>query len=112
MIAGLDKIAESGSLNFDNPTVEETTMHQRMAEQIELKQKYSEFLQAVEQSGIDVNQVCDDIPIKIGHLKEIMEYSGLTGRGNRIIPFRDIKDSRIGAAYLHTYDAAKKACDK
>jgi len=111
------------NLNFDDPSVEETEMHQRMAEEIELDElyqdysreemhaKYSLFLISVRQSGINVENIFANIPTKIRHLKEIMGYTGLTGRKNRMVSFRDAKASRIGRAYLKTYNIARKICN-
>lgn len=116
------KRLEQLSLNFDDPTVEETEMHQRMAEEIEINQryaeysenemieKYREFLQAVRESGINVEDPFKNTITKTRHLKEIMKYDVLYGKG-KPVRLKDAKASRIGKAYLKTYNQARKALD-
>ncbi|MDD5192152.1 MAG: hypothetical protein PHH54_00755 [Candidatus Nanoarchaeia archaeon] len=111
------------TLNFDNPTAEETERHQRMAENIEFEQKcedylngerirkYTDFLKAVKQSGINVENILSDIPAKMRHLRDIMGYEVLIGKNNKPVPLDDAKSSRIGKAYLHTYNQARRYLD-
>ena len=115
------------NLNFDNPTVEENAEQQAMADEIyfddlftkmsdehimqERIGKYERFLEAVHNSGINVERIYDNPLTKIEHLK-IMGYTGLRGKGkNKHVEFKDAKAVRIGRAYLKTYNTARKACD-
>jgi len=112
------------SLNFDDPTLEETEMHQRMAEEIQLEElysgniksknykKYERFLGAVTSSGINVEDIFADIQIKKRHLREIMGYKALIGKDNVPVPLDNAKDSRIGKVYLHHYNLARRLHNK
>jgi len=114
---------EQLSLNFDDPTAEETEEHQRMAEEIEfghrcesyiadqIRSRYNEFIESVNYSGINVENVFANIPTKIKIFRDVLGYRGLIGKKGKFIPFKDAKTSRIGRAFLRTYNIARKTCN-
>ena len=111
-------------LDLDGLTPEETEEHQRMAEAIEfsqmqedyarkeMKAKYEFFLNAVRNSGVNVENIYSNMPTKMRHLKEIMGYNVLIGEKGKPVKLKDAKSSRIGKAYLHTYNQARKSLNK
>ena len=110
--------------DLDGSTLKEIEEHQRIAEAIELNQmqedyaneemraKYKSFLSAVRQSGINVEDIYSNIPAKMRHLIEIMGYEVLIGEKGKAVKLKDAKSSRIGRAYLHTYNQARKSLNK
>lgn len=111
MVATLDILAEPGRLNFDDPTVQETEWHQKMAEKIELREKYLRFLRAVKTSRVNLYNFAEDTFLKVRHLTEIMSYAGVIGREKQIIPFSRVKPLQVGAVYFNIYHTARKACN-
>ncbi len=120
-----DRLADFDYFSYlDGHTAEETEEHQRMAEEIELNDrcesylademmsKYREFIQAVNYSGINVENVFANIPTKTNIFRKIMGYDGLIGKNGKFVSFKDAKTSRIGRAFLRTYNTARKACNK
>ena len=108
-------------LNFDDPTLEETEQHQKMAEEIEFQQRcseqlnyykkirYNKFIKAVALDGVRVEDMYFDIEIKKRHLREIMGYKVLIGNKGRPVLLNNAKHARISQAYLKTYNTAKRA---
>jgi len=73
--------------------------------------QYAEFLQAVDDSGVDVEDVenvSGQVAVKIRHLEQIFGYRALNGPGGRKIPLRQAKHTRVGQAYLGHYNRARR----
>ena len=70
--------------------------------------KYIPFLRAVNESGVDVEDIYSDIDIKKRHLEKILGYQVLNGRSSKNIPLDNTKDTRIGKAYLDHYNRARR----
>ena len=121
MVKKMKKLEESFGLNLDDPTVEEIEIIQDMLEEREfakscedyveqeMRDKYKAFTKAVVNSGVDVERLYDSIPTNKKHLREIMGYNVLIGRKGKPVLLDNAKNSRIGKAYLKTYNTAKRA---
>tara|TARA_B100001971_G_C17858779_1_gene367249 strand:+ start:224 stop:580 length:357 start_codon:yes stop_codon:yes gene_type:complete len=113
----------ASSVNLDDPTPEETEIHQEMAHALLLdkvcddyaeaktQRTYSKFLKAAKSSGVNVERIHEGISVKARHLREIMGYKGLTGQNNISVPLRNAKHARIGNVYLRVYNEARKSLE-
>ena len=109
-----------GELNFDNPTHEETAEQQRMVDEFlldqecndyakaDIQRKYATFLKAVKISGVNVERIFENIPIKKRHLRDIMGYGALKGKEGKPVLLDNAKHARIGQVYLDLYNHARK----
>ena len=127
----MGKTLEKINLNFDDPTVQETEMHQKMAEEIELSQslnksygleisarvkrintknpeRYDRLLVASKKAGIMVEKIGADSGRKANLLINIMGYSFLKGPKNERILTSSAKPERIGNVYKNCIETAKK----
>lgn len=107
-------------VNLDNPTHEETLEQQRMVDELlldqmcddyaeaDMQRKYATFLKAVKDSGVNVERIFENIPVKKRHLREIMGYPALKGKEGEPVLLDNAKHARIGKAYLDLYNRARQ----
>ena len=119
---------ETLSLNFDDPTAEETEEHQRMAEGIELvtcysnqikgrekrarikdPENYDELLNACRASRVNIEKPSsDDITAMRRQLINIMNYSKLNANCGEKVLTCDAKPERVIKVYKDCIQRAKE----
>jgi len=70
--------------------------------------KYFLFLRVVKDSNVNVENIYEDIPLKKRHLEEVFGFGALNGKEGKWVVWANMKNSRVGKAYLDHYNRARR----
>ena len=114
------------TLNFDDPTVDETEEQQRSAEDLEIMQvyaheiekssrranlehpeRYDRLLEAARSAGINVDNIRADTGKKRYHIIHVLGYPSLNAKDGEKVTTMSAKPTRIGELYRDYIKTAK-----